>query len=309
MHNNDLHIIPVSRPEELLHVSVVDRMNQMERHMAQMHEMINDLREKNGALHDKFQDGDLINTELSQRTDNRLNQLERHVLQRIDDIERIATPVENRRDSISDGRAESRKKAPESACAQKRNQPLTDHSTEEAAKPQYAEALIKNMKPKETTMSRPNSLTTQKGRNDSSQTILKCATSSSEASKAAEDDGFQFPKNRRHRRPTRCTGSLPDEQSGCLRGAPPSQFELFIYRVVKPVTCEDLMQYLSRLKIQPKIYEIEMVSHEEAHFASFRVACDVASYKQLLNGNQWPGGVCVEKYWRRQNSSALNNGK
>ena len=49
------------------------------------------------------------------------------------------------------------------------------------------------------------------------------------------------------------------------------------------------------------IGEIELLAHPEAKYNSFRVSCDVVSFKCLLDPDLWIEGICVDKYRQRAN--------
>ena len=88
----------------------------------------------------------------------------------------------------------------------------------------------------------------------------------------------------------------PDSQ---LKGAPAPMRDLFVFRVMKPSSCDDVKSYVQDLNLNVEVGDIELLSHPDSKFNSFRVSCDIASFKRLLNGENWPNGVCVDRYRRK----------
>ena len=110
-----------------------------------------------------------------------------------------------------------------------------------------------------------------------------------------DDDGFTKVEKRR-RRPIRVIGTGSSEK---LLGAPEPSRDIFIYRVQKTTVKDDIDEYLRDRNITPRA--VEKVSHAEARHASFRVELQMKDLKTLLNGEFWPEGVYVRRYYRRSN--------
>ena len=114
---------------------------------------------------------------------------------------------------------------------------------------------------------------------------------------------FQLPakqqrKMRRRAMRNRGTRSTADDTQ--LKGAPVPMRDLFVYRVMKPSSCDDVKRYIQSLNLNAEVGDIELLAHPEAKYNSFRVSCDVTNFKQLLKGENWPDGVCVDRFRRKK---------
>ena len=123
-------------------------------------------------------------------------------------------------------------------------------------------------------------------------------------SMSTTSQGFKLPAKqvrRNRRRAMRNCGTRPTLEDSHLKGAPVPMRDLFIYRVMKPSTCNDIITYIKGLKLNVEVADIELVAHPEAKYNSFRVSCNITSFKRLLNGEIWPDGVCVDRFRSKNN--------
>ena len=127
------------------------------------------------------------------------------------------------------------------------------------------------------------------------------AAALSEAAAAAgvcgTDDGepFQLVRNEKKKR-RKVTVIGKGDQETSLKGGPEPSRYLFIHRVDKASTTNDVLRHIrDKAKISPR--EIECKSHEESAFKSFKVTVAVSEYKALFDDQLWPAGVRVRP-WR-----------
>ena len=111
-------------------------------------------------------------------------------------------------------------------------------------------------------------------------------------------EGFRFPRQqlrtqaRREKRQV-VIGKAMNTDSR-FKGAPEPQRDLFIYRVDKETTKEDLENYISQKHF--KTISVEEKSHPSAKFKSFKVTIGVSQLKEMLNESVWPVGVGVRRF-------------
>ena len=109
------------------------------------------------------------------------------------------------------------------------------------------------------------------------------------------NDQFVFPPSRKKRKIVQRSGN-----SEILRGGPLPQRDFFVYRAEKSVTCEIISQHLRSNSINP--CKVEVVSHAEAKFKSFKVKVNVSDAQKIMNPDIWPSGIYVRKFFPKQNS-------
>ena len=85
---------------------------------------------------------------------------------------------------------------------------------------------------------------------------------------------------------------------GKLKGAPEPSRDLFVYRVDKLVTDEDISSYLSDNGVE--VRAIKLVSNSESRFASFKVELKVSDINKVLASDFWPEGICVRRFYTRR---------
>ena len=120
-------------------------------------------------------------------------------------------------------------------------------------------------------------------------------------SSASGIGGATFPgqvvQPRHGRRRLRIQGSL---QNGPIEGAPPPRRDFFLSRIKRDTDVESLQTFIQEKGI--KVYDIQIVSHANAKFNSYRVSVDVNDKDKMLVPEIWPQGVCIEK-WRNKDTN------
>lgn len=101
-------------------------------------------------------------------------------------------------------------------------------------------------------------------------------------------------------------GMAPSSSSAKFKGAPPPKRSLFVYRVQKEVQEKDIEAYIAdELKVND--CKTVLKSREEAKYNSFMVEVPVDRVDELLSPDKWPLGVCVRKFFIKNNNQGYNN--
>eukprot|EP00914_Ancora_sagittata_P011674 GHVO01022608.1.p1 GENE.GHVO01022608.1~~GHVO01022608.1.p1 ORF type:complete len:338 (-),score=24.35 GHVO01022608.1:248-1261(-) len=110
-------------------------------------------------------------------------------------------------------------------------------------------------------------------------------------------DGWN--KVKRRRKPKVVTGTATDGDQGRFLGAPPVG-SLFVFRVCKEATAEDLQQWLKDSK-KINVVAIRVMSHPDAALRSFKVSVLKDCVKDLLCADfGWPAEVKVRRFTPRR---------
>jgi hypothetical protein len=96
------------------------------------------------------------------------------------------------------------------------------------------------------------------------------------------------------------TGSA-NQRTGTFKGAPEPNRDLFIFRVMRDATVDDMKQYLASEGFHVK--SLHLVSHPESKFQSFRLSVPASEFKDLFNDTLWPEGVRIRRYVPRRNEA------
>jgi len=89
-----------------------------------------------------------------------------------------------------------------------------------------------------------------------------------------------------------------------FKGAPEPDRNLFIYRVEKDTTEEDIEQYLVDNDISYR--SISCMSNPNSKYKSFKLTVAVSHFSQLFDDSLWPNGVRVRPF-RPPNTSRVND--
>ena len=122
----------------------------------------------------------------------------------------------------------------------------------------------------------------------------------------SDRDGFQQPthvrkqQRRNERRHNIVKGSAA---SGTLHGAPEPDRDVFVYRVDSETECDDLKQYMEGKSF--KVRNVELMSNPHSRYKSFKVTIPVSQMPLVFDGEKWPEGVCVRKFYQPRKK---NNG-
>ena len=110
-------------------------------------------------------------------------------------------------------------------------------------------------------------------------------------------DGWN--KVKRRRKAKIVTGTETNGDLGRFLGAPPVS-SLFVFRVRKEATSEDLQQWLKDCK-NVNAVAIRVMSHPDAALRSFKVSVPKDSVKDLLSADfGWPAEVKVRRFTPRR---------
>ena len=120
------------------------------------------------------------------------------------------------------------------------------------------------------------------------------------------DAGFEFPteekkKRRRINNRKAVTGTLK-RSNGKLTGAPEPSRDIFVYRVSKGTSEDDIKDYIACSDIS--VRGVCKVSKSEAKFDSFRVEVKISDLHRLLDADFWPIGICVRRYFAAKTSKS-----
>lgn len=95
-------------------------------------------------------------------------------------------------------------------------------------------------------------------------------------------------------------GAATSKQTA-FKGAPEPSRDLFIYRVQKDTSAEALKAHLADLRTDGKMTHPERtlacISKDEATFRSFKLTVAVSDFSRLMDGNVWPHGVRVRRFF------------
>ena len=86
-----------------------------------------------------------------------------------------------------------------------------------------------------------------------------------------------------------------------LRSAPLPNRDFFVYRVHKEDGVDKIKAFLTSKKINVK--EVELTSHLNAKFNSFKVTVDIKDADVITNASFWEKGICVRKWFQKVNEN------
>ena len=81
---------------------------------------------------------------------------------------------------------------------------------------------------------------------------------------------------------------------GRIQGAPPPIRELFVSRVMRSTSDEDMLNYVKSLRVN--IIDFERVSHDDSKYKSYNVTVSISDYMYLFDSELWPEGIYVGRY-------------
>ena len=105
-------------------------------------------------------------------------------------------------------------------------------------------------------------------------------------------EGFMQPRYHRSKqsRPI-VRGNRSDD---LIQGAPVASRFLFIYRVRKTTSVDNINTYL--MDIDVDVRSLESVSHKDAKYKSFKLEVSKDDHKTLFSEDAWPNDICVKQY-------------
>ena len=246
-----LAAIPRSHPEELNNISLVDRLNRLEKRMCNMQVGMDELTAQNLDLRDN------------------MRQLSSYA-------NAVKTPT------------------------------VIPKTRTVSAQPQDARAPIDSIRTKpdqvkkDMVIGHHGASATAKGADESLPTHVD-----NPSNKADSEDGFELPAYVRRRHNREINQSLKRnivsgnaKHINHVKGAPEPSRDLFIFRVDKNTQLEDLQSYISECGFTIRC--LTQVSKDESIFKSFKLTVPVSQFKKLFDGNLWPEGIRVRRYWENK---------
>ena len=107
-----------------------------------------------------------------------------------------------------------------------------------------------------------------------------------------------------HRPRRRVVGKGSEGDDSGLKGAPEPSRHLFISRVDKQCTTNEISKFLKNKKIE--VRNLECKSHEESMFKSYKLSVPVSQFNSLFDADLWPDGVRVEA-WKERRGDRYGN--
>ena len=110
-------------------------------------------------------------------------------------------------------------------------------------------------------------------------------------------DGFEYPKDGRKKRRRRVIRGKKDDVQGLKAGPEPLR-DIFVYRLARTTSAEDIDDYMSSNGMKPK--SVVKVSHADSKLASFRVEVTASQVEKVLHPDSWPQNVCIRRFWKKR---------
>ena len=113
------------------------------------------------------------------------------------------------------------------------------------------------------------------------------------------EGNFQYPPyfRRKLRRQHIVTGTGPTSR---LRGAPLPSRDVFIYRLNRDTSIQDIEAFLNEKDIE--VRELDCLSHADAKYKSFKLSISVNDLNTVFSEDFWPMGVKIRKFRQPTNN-------
>ena len=261
--SKDLGNIPQSHPEELNNISLVDRLNTMEKRLTKFQEVLDRTVCENMELKDKVDKitptfASAVSNNAISSSGGNVIEIRPHLLPHIP--VRAASAIVKERDNGGDTR-NSNLSIPQS------NQGTNNERS---------------------------------GSTQHDYRLQSLHRSGSTHSVQSDLSGYQLqPHQRKYQQRQQrkiVTGNITTSQA--FRGAPEPSRELFIQRVSKNTTTEDVKQYVTNKSFT--VREICMMSHQDAKYNSFKITVPVSEFTKLFDPDLWPSGVRIRQFRTHQ---------
>ena len=120
---------------------------------------------------------------------------------------------------------------------------------------------------------------------------------SSVSGPSAADEGFEYSTGQRRKKRRSKARAIAGTslQSGTLRGAPEPSRHVFVYRVSKGTSDQDLGQFMSDGGVT--VRSTERMSKDEARFESFKIEVKTSELETVLCSAFWPEGIYVRRFY------------
>ena len=91
-----------------------------------------------------------------------------------------------------------------------------------------------------------------------------------------------------------------------FKGAQRDSIDLFVYHINHSATVGDLRGYLYDNDVNLNDVRIDITSHEDARFKSFRLIAPGSLKEKLLSPDFWSVGICVKVYSESRQKNRTN---
>lgn len=95
--------------------------------------------------------------------------------------------------------------------------------------------------------------------------------------------------------------SAASSSTSKIFGAPPPSRHFVIERVMKDVTKEELLAYITSKNGELEVRSLECMSHEESLYNKFKVEISVEDCKIIYAPDFWPWGTRIRPFFRKRN--------
>ena len=273
----DLANIPRSHPEELNNISLVDRLNTLKQRLTKFQEILDRTVCQNMELKDKV--SSLTPTYASSVTNNiGLNTWKNGAGSRIPSGNPPGQPPVTQLPLPSSGQPHG----------QSNGDPA--NIIERNSKSRYNQLNVPTQ-PNEGSTNMSSSRDNRSGALYRSDSVISVRSGHS---------GYQYQPHQRKRIQKQrklVTGTTTTSDS--FRGAPEPSRELFIQRVNKEATIDNVKKYLTSNNFT--IRDICQMSHEKAQYSSYELTFPVSEFDKLFNPDLWPDGVKIRPFRPRPN--------
>ena len=266
---HQLHLIPRSHPEELNNMSLLDRLNRMEKKMADLQLNTDRVIAENIAINERLNNQSSYASVAQSKTPSTTTAKDMtgsHTLDNPGKFARSEVPLHVNPPPI--------RRHPNLPVKDPINQ---NRSTDDKFKlpPQV--------------------------KSPSNDPVLKHLNATPEIDCVSMTDsaGFQFPKRRKR------NIVVGKDKSVCaVKGAPEPNRDVFIYRVDKTTSDASLYDYLINKGITP--YSLDCVSNPDARYKSYKLSIPLSMYGTLHDPDMWPEGIRIRRFYIPKNN---NNGQ
>ena len=148
--------------------------------------------------------------------------------------------------------------------------------------------------------------------------LNKNLTYASIVNSKTSDDGFRLvnpkkPKKDKDRSSLSTTRKKQDIYVGkgsseALGKTPGRRCHLFLSRINIDVTTDVLKTYIcNEFKISDNDCQVENINTRQKFVSSFKVSLMIDSVQDAYDGNRWPKGIIIKRFFIRNNNNATNN--
>ena len=269
----ELHLIPRSHPEEIMNISVVDRLNRMERRIDGLQGSLDSTIAQNMELRDE------------------LSEIKLQSVSYANAAKSVPRNIGHNTSGHNPGKHGPGEPRPY----------ITRSDGESSQQPHQLDNPISGSSRSDNLNQRDNnSFRMRPGLLPSQRTASVISLDRGSASSFE----FQPHQRKRQKQLNRLIGRKAGT-GGNFKGAPEPQRYIFIYRVDAHVTVNDIIKHVQDYSIN--VLKLECVSNVNAKYKSFRLTTGISDFKRLLSDDLWPKGVCIRKFIPRRNNDNIHN--